>query len=159
MHRLLQRTFRKGFGRERHRLSSESGLNTWLRSCLSIEVSWHLLRAALHNRHDTCLYPDTFSIDTAAALVLHAALCRNERSSKGSWKSGHKSNHVVSCIDTGAQGRTRTWRERVLVRIKAECRSSTQLWKSRLVPSTAPACAPAFRTQPAERVRQRKGPP
>ena len=34
---------------------------------LSIEVSWHLLRAALHNRHDICLYTDIFTIDIAAA--------------------------------------------------------------------------------------------
>ena len=95
VHRLLQGTLRKGFGRERHRISSESGLNTWLRSCLSIEVSWHSLRAALHNRHDTCLYLDTFTIDIGAAQVLRAALCRGERSSKGSWKSGHKSHSIM----------------------------------------------------------------
>ena len=35
---------------------------------LSIEVSWHLLRAALHNRHDAGLYTDIFTIDIAAAL-------------------------------------------------------------------------------------------
>ena len=123
----------------------------------SIEVSWHLLRAALHNRHDTCLYPDIFAIDIAAARELHATLCRDKRRTEGCGKFGR--SHLVSCIDTAARRQAQLsctdcrpvnnldeLADEVkgeLVCIKAECRSSTQLWKSNLVKGTLPLCEPA----------------
>ena len=60
---------------------------------LSIEVSWHLLRAALHNRHAII----------AAAWVQHGILCRDERMSKGaSWKLGRRSPGIM-------RGYSSTW--------------------------------------------------
>ena len=70
LQRLLQGNLPKGFGRERHRVSSESGLNIWLCLCPS----------GLHNCHDTCWNPDTFTIDMAHGSSLGAACDIGQRS-------------------------------------------------------------------------------